>query len=140
MSHLERVEQLVAVSAVIFRSGSILAMRRSAVRDAGAGLWEVVSGRVHVQECPFQAVKREVQEETGLHVQFEERPVDVYAAFRGAAPMVVIVYRADYISGCVSISSEHDRYDWLTPKEFAARTSLARLAEAVRRAAAATTS
>jgi len=120
-----------AVAAVIVRRNTVLAMRRSMKKDAGAGLWETVSGRVGVDEDPRDAIEREIAEETGLTVRVDARPIDAYTARRGAAPMVVVVYRANYVDGEVVRSDEHDAHAWLTPSEFRANTTLDRLADAV---------
>jgi 8-oxo-dGTP diphosphatase len=129
--------QIVAVAIAIFRGDRVLAMRRSARKDAGAGLWETISGRAAAGEEPLAAIAREVREECGLEVEIDPRPVDAYAAKRGEAPMTVIWYRGDWISGEVVPSEEHDAHAWMTIDELAATTTLTRLVEAVRRAAAA---
>ena len=46
--------------------GALLVVRRA--RAPGAGQWSVPGGRVEVDESDEQAVRREVLEETGLHV------------------------------------------------------------------------
>lgn len=125
---------VVAVAAVIASGDRILAMRRGAGSEAAPGAWEAVSGRVKAGEEPLDAVSREIAEETGLEVLIEPRPVDTYAARRADAPMIVIVYRADWVSGEVRRSEEHDDHAWLTAEEFAERTTLHRLAQAVHRA------
>lgn len=122
---------IVAVVGVVVRSGEILAMRRSGLK-VGAGLWEATSGRIEPGEEPIAAVRREISEETGLQVHVHPRPVDTYAAKRGAEPMIVIVFRADWVEGEVSRSDEHDDHRWVTVDEFAELTTLDRLAEAVR--------
>ena len=81
-------------------------MRRSKDKDAGPGLWEAISGRVEVGEEPLAAARREVAEETGLSVRIEPRPVTASAATR------------------LDVA-------WLTASEFAARSSLTKLVEAV---------
>ena len=126
---------IVAVAGVVFRGQKVLAMRRAATKDAGAGLWETVSGRVDVGEDPLDAIRREIDEETGLDVEVDPRPVDAYSALRGTEPMMVIVYRARWRAGSVTRSAEHDAHDWLTPVALAERTTLTRLVEAVVRAA-----
>lgn len=113
-------------------------MRRAATKDAGAGLWETLSGRVEPGEDPFDAVTREVAEESGLEVRIDRRPADVYTARRGDEPMVVLLYRADWRGGEAHPSDEHDAFAWWTPDEFAEHSTLDRLVEAVRRAAALT--
>lgn len=126
---------VVAVAALIFREGRVLAMRRSRAKDVGAGLWETVSGRVEPDEQPLDALLREVREESGLEVRVDPRPVDAYAMRRGDRPMVVLLYRCDWVSGEVTRSEEHDAHAWWTPDEFEAQSTLARLARAIRLAA-----
>jgi 8-oxo-dGTP pyrophosphatase MutT (NUDIX family) len=128
---------LLAVAAIVVRRGRILAMRR-APHKVGAGLWETLSGRVEPGEAPEEAAAREIEEESGLSVALDLRPIDAYRAFRGETPMVVIVYRARWIEGEVRRSSEHDDHAWLSLDEFTARSSLDRLALAIRRAISAT--
>jgi len=120
-----------AVAAVIVRGDRVLAMRRSQQKDAGAGLWETVSGRVEPDEDPRDAIAREIAEETGLTVSIEARPIDAYTARRGDAPMVVVVYRARYVDGEVERSDEHDAHAWWTPAQLRARSTLTRLVDAV---------
>lgn len=127
-------EFVVAVAAIIVKGDRVLAMRRAPDKDAGAGLWETLSGRVEIDEDPRDAMAREITEECGLDVELEERPIDCYAARRGDDPMIVIVYRATWRAGEVERSSEHDAHAWWTPAEFRANSTLARLADAIDRA------
>ena len=122
---------VVAVAAVIVREDKVLAMQRTLTKDAGAGLWETLSGRLDLGEEPFEAVKREILEECGLNVEVEPQPLTAYTAKRKDLPMVVIVYEANYISGEVVMSDEHDDFAWLSAEEFAARSSLTKLVKAV---------
>ncbi|MEM6429282.1 MAG: NUDIX domain-containing protein [Deinococcota bacterium] len=122
---------VVAVAAIIVRGSKVLAMRRSQHKDAGAGLWETLSGRVDAGEEPLETIKREIVEECGLGVNVDPRPVTSYSAMRAGKPMIVIVYQADYVSGEVVRSDEHDDHAWLTPDEFVARSSLSKLAKAI---------
>jgi 8-oxo-dGTP diphosphatase len=127
---------VVAVAAVVFDGERVLAMRRAATKDAGAGLWETLSGRVEPGEQPLDALTREIDEECGLAVRVDPRPVDAYVARRNEEPMLVVVYRADRVSGEVRRSEEHDAHAWWTPAELRARSTLTRLVDAVDRAAA----
>lgn len=130
--------QWVAVAAVIVRGDTLLTLRRAPGR-VGALLWETVSGRVRPGEEPRAALEREIIEETGLEVRVGGAPVDAYAARRGDEPMVVLVYRAEHVSGEVVRSDEHDEHAWVTIEELAARSTLRRLVEAARVALASRT-
>ena len=130
------MEQLVAVVVVVVREDRVLLIRRAAESEAGAGIWESVSGRVEPGEQPRDAAIREAREETGLAVDVGEAPVDAYAMERRGRPMIVLVYRGDAPAGEVRRSAEHDAHDWRAPEDALPRMP-ARLALAVRRALAA---
>lgn len=125
---------VVAVAATLFDGDLLLCMRRSSWRDAGAGLWETLSGRVRPSEEPLAAVRREIAEECGLEVALDERPVTAYAAKRNREPMVVLVYRGRVLGTEVILSDEHDDHAWLTVDDFALRSSLTPLVRAARTA------
>ncbi len=122
---------VAAVAAVIFKQGKVLAMQRSLNKDAGPGLWETLSGRINAGEEPLDAVKREIEEECALIVRIDPRPVMAYHSQRKKDEMILIIYRAEYISGDVVRSEEHDDYAWLTPDEFAERSTLKKLVDVV---------
>ncbi len=137
MHEEERSQAYVVAAAVaVFQGGRVLALRRAASREAGAGLWETVSGRVKLGEEPVATARREALEESGLSVTVDPRPVTTYPAARAGVPMIVIVYRADAASDATVVrSDEHDADAWLTPDEFAGACRLGPLVQAVYAAA-----
>lgn len=127
---------VVAVVAVVVRGERVLAMRRAASSEAGAGIWETCSGRLEPDEDPLAAVAREIAEETALEVRVDPRPIDAYVMRRRERPMALVVYRADWIAGEVRRSAEHDEHAWWTLAEIEASPMPPRLVMAVRRALA----
>lgn len=127
-------KQWVAIVAVVFRGDRLLAMQRTSTNEAGAGIWEAISGRVAALEEPLDAAVREIQEESGLSAVVHPHPVDSYATRRGEEPMTVIVYRAESVSGEVERSSEHSAHRWCTVDEFAELGAPRRLVQAARHA------
>jgi 8-oxo-dGTP pyrophosphatase MutT (NUDIX family) len=123
---------VAAVCALVRREGRILAMRRSMAKDAAPGIWEALSGRIEPGESPLEAVHREIEEESGLSVRVHPRPLVAHASDRAGVPMLIVYYFADWLEGEVRLSEEHEAYAWLDPDEFARRTPIAPLAEAVR--------
>jgi 8-oxo-dGTP diphosphatase len=126
---------VAAVVVFVFRGGRLLAMRRSRDNDAAPGAWEALSGRVNPGEQPFDAAVREAQEESGLSVRVEPRPVLSYAAKRNRDEMIVVAYRGQAPSGEVVLSEEHDAFAWMTLDEFARACPFPPLVEAARQAA-----
>ena len=123
---------VVAVAVVVRRGDRVLAMRRSPQKDAGAGAWEALSGRVKPGEQPLAAARREAREECGLEVAIDPRPVAAYQAKRNQDDMVVVVYRGDSGTGEVVLSDEHDAFAWMTEEEFSSACRFPALVEAVR--------
>ena len=126
---------VVAVAALIFKHSKVLAMKRSKMKDAGPGIWETLSGRIEADEDPVEALKREINEECGLTVKVDPRPITAYSARRKGLPMILIVYKAAHEAGEVIISEEHDEFQWVTPDEFAELSSLKKLVDVVYQAA-----
>jgi 8-oxo-dGTP diphosphatase len=63
----EATSRIPCVGALVHDDeGQLLMVRRA--REPGAGLWSVPGGRVELGEDDRAAVRREVLEETGLHV------------------------------------------------------------------------
>lgn len=125
---------VAAVAVLVIRDGRVLALRRSAHRDAAPGVWETLSGRLEPGEDPWTAAVREAREETGLEIAVERRPWTAYAADRAGEPMLVVVYRGVPVGGDLTLSDEHDAADWLDADGFEARSPLVALAFAVRSA------
>ena len=115
----------------IFRRGRVLALRRADWKP-GAGLWEVVAGRVEQGETLEAAAAREVMEETGLDVVLDARPLGAYPV--AGMDYFVVLFRGEAHPGEVVRSAEHDEHRWLTPAEFRALSTLTSLADAIDRA------
>ena len=119
---------VVAVAVIVRREETFLAMRRALTKDAGPGLWEALSRRGNT----LGGRRARSQGRVRPRVQLEPRPVTSYPATRLGLPMIVIVYRADYSGGEVTLSDEHGRYRWLTPDDFAETSTLTPLIYAAR--------
>ncbi len=127
---------VVAVAVAVCHRERVLAVRRAPHRDAGAGLWEVPAGRLHLDEEPFDAAVRELAEETGLRLSLDPRPIDLLPARRGEAPMVIVLYRARLPSNAppprVRLGPEHDASAWWDSARMARSNMPPRLQRALR--------
>jgi ADP-ribose pyrophosphatase YjhB (NUDIX family) len=107
----------LAASAVIFRDGKVLMVRRA--RAPGRGLYSVPGGRVEHGETLHQAVAREVMEETSLTVE-----IAGFAGWREVLPgperpghYLVISFAARWRHGDVVLNDELDDFCWIAPDE-----------------------
>jgi len=108
----------LAVSAVIFRDGKVLLVRRS--RSPGKGFYSLPGGRVEHGESLHQALTREVDEETGLRID-----IVGLAGWREVLPgasagghYVIMSFAARWAALEPVLNDEHDDYKWLEPGHF----------------------
>jgi ADP-ribose pyrophosphatase YjhB (NUDIX family) len=128
----------LAVSAVIFRNGQFLVVRRA--NAPGRGLYSVPGGRVEHGETLHQALAREVREETALAID-----IVGYAGWREVLPepaagrvghYLVISFAAHWRAGDVTLNEELDDFRWITPDglgDLRTTQGLADIIEAARR-------
>jgi 8-oxo-dGTP diphosphatase len=107
---------LAAYAVITNESGEVLLTRR---REGGE--WVLPGGSVEEGEAPWEAVAREVREETGLEIG-RLRLTSVYAKRREGD--LVFVFRADASHGRLRGSDERDRVAFVDPGQLPNRTSV----------------
>jgi 8-oxo-dGTP pyrophosphatase MutT (NUDIX family) len=88
------------------------------------GSWETVHGHIEGDERPSQAAQRELLEETGLPPErlYNLSRVETFYQHRLDEVALVPVFVAFVAPGAaVRLGPEHDRHEWLSPAEAAAR-------------------
>lgn len=97
----------VAAYAVITSDGEVLLTRRR-----GREEWVLPGGSVKDREAPWEAVERELREETGLTVEVR-RLVGVYS--KREEHDLVFVFEAERVGGELRSSDERDRARFFHP-------------------------
>lgn len=117
------------VDAYVLRRGrdgpEVLVLRR-APGGRSPGSWETVHGHIEAGETPVQAARREVREETGLEPARLYNVSRVESFYRHRTDEIVLIpVFACFMDGAAGVrtSAEHDRAEWLTPAQAAARFS-----------------
>ncbi len=109
----------LAVKAVLRdEAGRSLLVRRSRANRDSVGAWEWPGGKCDPGEAFDSALRREVQEETGLLVE----AVALAGATEFELPMVRVVLlclETRILGGVPALSDEHDRFEWVPFREFA---------------------
>lgn len=104
----------------IFFGDRLLVLRRSETAPAWPLTWDLPGGALIRGEEPMPAIVREVVEETGLE-PFDLAPVTLRARHNEADQFwVTVYYQARAGEETVTLSFEHNQYQWVTPSEFEA--------------------
>lgn len=125
------IEQFV-VGAVIRDEGKVLLLKRPA-DDFMGGIWELPSGKVEPGESLDEALKREVEEETGLSVEGIEDYLGHFDYLSGRGQKRRQCNFAVDVTAPEPVKlTEHDVYDWMPvsdelPVSDAVREILSRL-------------
>jgi 8-oxo-dGTP diphosphatase len=124
----------LAASAAIVRDGKVLVVRRA--RKPALNLYTMPGGVVEAGETLFEAVKREVREETALEIEPAALAGHREALLRDKdgkveRHFVIMCFAARWISGEPVLNEELDDARWVMPAEIAGLRTTEGLAEIV---------
>jgi 8-oxo-dGTP diphosphatase len=107
----------LAVSAVIFRDGKILLVRRA--KSPARGFYSLPGGRVEFGESLHAALHREVDEETALKVEIIGLAGwrEVLPGTPGSGHYLILSFAALWIAREPVLNHEHDDFKWLAPDD-----------------------
>ena len=119
----------VAQKAILIREdGTILAIRRSKTCPNRPLTWDLPGGDVEYGEDLTEAIKREIREEAGISIE-KLTLLDVIGfTIPNGEYWVSIGYMAHVAQDtAVTISWEHDQFEWVTKEEFFTRKTTDRI-------------
>jgi 8-oxo-dGTP diphosphatase len=102
------------------KHGEYLLLRRDKIMDGETEAhWDIPGGRIEPEEALFDALKREIMEETGLAIPGMPKLLDAQDIFVPAADLHVVrlTYSLQGEGNAVVISDEHQEARWVTPEE-----------------------
>ncbi len=94
------------------------------LQDTYKSLFDLPGGRINSDELtvPLEDIlRREVAEELGPDIRYSiEKPLFQFRRFRHdlKMPVLLTVYGGTYESGAITLSDEHEKYDWITKNDF----------------------
>jgi len=110
----------VGAKGIVHHQGKVLLVRESKVYQDGskAGKWDFVGGRINSDEKVRDGLIREIKEESGLDV-VSGQLVGVFDGFpeihEETCHVVRIYFICESKSSQVTLSADHDAYDWVDP-------------------------
>ena len=105
----------LAVSATIFRDDRILLVRRA--RSPAKGVYTLPGGRVEFGESLHAALRREIDEETGLKIDIVGLAGwrEVLPGIASGGHFVIMSFAARWSANEVVLNEELDDFKWLAP-------------------------
>jgi 8-oxo-dGTP diphosphatase len=121
---MSNILQRVAAKAVLVNDeGKVLILREASTYQDGTnmGRYHLPGGRTEPGEKFFDALRREILEETGLAAE-PLRPIYVgewFPTIRGVRNHITAIFYACKASGSdVRLSDEHDKFVWIAPETY----------------------
>ncbi len=106
----------IAVKALIInKRGKVLLIKRDENDSHKPGTWDFPGGRLEPGENPFEGLRRETMEETGLDIEVKS-PLNIHHFTRDDGQVItMITFLCIVKADEVSLSSEHTEFAWLKP-------------------------
>lgn len=113
----------IAPKGFVIHDGKVLILRESGSYEEGTrkGLYDIPGGRLNPGERYDEALTREIREETVLSVTIGEvLGVDEWRpTVKGEEWQIVgIFFECHAKSSAVTVSSDHDHFEWIDPKNY----------------------
>lgn len=107
----------VAVKALVCYGRKFLLIKRTTEARGDYYHWEFPGGRLEFGESPMQALKREINEETGLEVE-KLILLSAWNSFKDECTEIIgLTYICTANGDNVMLSKEHSDYEWVTYEE-----------------------
>ncbi len=121
----------ITSTAIIYRDGKYLLLRRSLKKKAFPGKWTVPGGGLEVDDyintpkttkdhwyfAIENSLRREIKEECNLEVGKIKYLLDIAFIKPGGIPAVILSFYAPYKSGEVKLDEDNIDYAWVTYEE-----------------------
>lgn len=103
----------LAVKAFIIMGNKLLILKRHSKDVQKPGIWEIPGGRLELGENPFDGLRREVKEETGLDIAIVY-PLNVRHFKReDGQTITMIIFYCKSEEEKVILSEEHTDFEWI---------------------------
>jgi len=99
-------------SFIVNKKNELLLIKRVNNDVHTPGAWEIPGGRLELGEDPFEGLKRETKEETGLDIEILN-PLNIQHFTRDDGQKItMIIFLCRPVSDSVALSKEHAQYEW----------------------------
>jgi 8-oxo-dGTP diphosphatase len=127
----------IGTKALVMHKGKVLVLREAAYDEGtNTGKWDVPGSRINPEEPLHTGLLREVREESGLGVI--PGPVlgvfETFPTIKGEECHIVrIYYKCESNTDVVTLSNDHDAYEWIDPCEYSPRAFVTDIEEMLKK-------
>ena len=99
-------------SFIVNEKNKLLLIKRRDNDVHSPGAWEIPGGRLDLGENPFEVLKRETKEETGLDIEILN-PLNIqYFTREDGQKITMLIFLCKPLSNSIRLSEEHTEYIW----------------------------
>ena len=103
----------LAAKSFIVKDNNLLIIKRRLSDVQKPSIWEIPGGRLELGEDPFEGLKRETKEETGLDIEVLN-PLSVrYFTRDDNQRITMIIFYCKPLTSEVKLSDEHTDFEWV---------------------------
>ena len=103
----------IAVKSFIVDKNKLFILKRQPKEAHLPNIWEIPGGRLHPGEDPFEGLKRETKEETGVDVEILHPLTVRHFTRQDGQVITMIIFLCRPLSTSIKLSKEHTAYDWI---------------------------
>lgn len=108
------MDTAIAVKSFIVNDeGNLLVIKRTDTDVQKPGIWEVPGGRLSMGENPFDGLKREAREETGLEIDILNTLRVHHFKSDDGCTITMVTFFCRPLSNAITLSEEHTEHDWI---------------------------
>lgn len=105
-------------SFIVNNEGKLLVVKRSGTDVQNPGIWEIPGGKLSRGENPFEGLRRETREETGLEIDILN-PIRVHHfKTHNDYTITMVTFFCRPLSSTVQLSHEHAEHNWIEMEGF----------------------
>lgn len=109
-SQIRQLMPITCVDLLIVHEGKLLVMKRT--NSPAKGEWFTPGGRIYIGESLEDAVKRTLEEETGLNVTEIEQK-GVVSQIWPEVHAITIIHKLKVKDNIITLNPEHNDYKWI---------------------------
>jgi 8-oxo-dGTP diphosphatase len=105
--------RIAVKSFIVNNNNELLLLKRESKDPHYPDIWEIPGGRLALGESPFDGLKRETKEETGLDIEIKHPLIVRHFTRQDKQKITMLIFLCNPQTNSVKISKEHVSHSWV---------------------------